>query len=241
MSVSAMDSRRQLVLWIRDGMSLSEACRLAGVTRKTGRKWVKRAGDGDLSKLQELSRAPKAAPSRTPEHLEQALLAMKDEYPKWGAKKLVVKLEKEGIELPLRTADRILARHGLTVSRVKEPEPVRFERKECGALLQMDFKGLPASAPYALLSVLDDSGRFCLKFGPIPDKTAPSVKAALWELFGQHGLPESMLMDNGDCWGGHGVTKGPNRFEVWLMLLGIRPIHGRPFHPQTQGLSLIHI
>jgi hypothetical protein len=43
-----------------------------------------------------------------------------------------------------------------------------------------------------------------------------------------------MLMDNGDCWGAS-ESKGPTRFEAKLMLLGIRPIHGRPRHPQTQG------
>jgi transposase InsO family protein len=230
-----MDSRRQLVLAVRSGVSLSEACRHGGVTRKTGRKWVRRAGEGDLSALEELSRAPKRVANRTVAALEQVVLDMKETHPKWGAKKLVIKLEEKGINIPLRSADRILARHGLTIPRVKEAEPVRFERAECGALLQMDFKGLPMSTPYALLSVLDDSARFCLNFSPVPDKKGPSVRAVLWELFGEHGLPNEMLMDNGDCWGGHGECKGPTRFDVWLMLLGIRPIHGRPYHPQTQG------
>jgi transposase InsO family protein len=237
MSVSAMDSRRRLVLSVVGGLSLSEACRQAGVTRKTGRKWVRRAQTEGISQMSERSRAPRVV-ARTPEHLEQALAAMKQRYPDWGAKKLVVKLkEHEGIELPLRTADRILARLGLTSPRPRspDPEPVRFQRERCGALLQMDFKGLPASTPYSLLTVVDDYERFCLMFGPVPDKRGESVKAALWTLFGEHGLPDEMLMDNGDCWGGQGRSKGPTAFEAWLMRLAIRPIHGRPYHPQTQG------
>lgn len=81
--------------------------------------------------------------------------------------------------------------------------------------------------------MLDDHARFCLHFGPLADKTGKSVREALWETFGEHGLPDEMLMDNGDCWGS--ISKAPTAFECWLMLLGIRPVHGRPHHPQTQG------
>lgn len=235
MSVSAMDSRRKLA-WsvLENGCSLSRACRSAGVTRKTGRKWVERAIDEGIAGMCERSRAPHVVASRTAPEVELALADLKARYPSWGAKKLIVRLKIErGMKLPLRTADRILDRLGLTRPREREPEPIRFERDRCGALLQMDFKGLPPSTPYALLTVLDDSKRFCLKFGPVPDKTGPSVIAALWELFGEHGLPDEMLMDNGDCWGGFG--HGPTKVEAWLMRLGVHPIHGRPYHPQTQG------
>jgi transposase InsO family protein len=166
---------------------------------------------------------------------EAALLELRSQYPEWGARKLSGVLGRDyGIELASRTADHILKRHGLTAAPPKRSEPVRFARQECGALLQMDFKGLPRSAPYALLSVLDDHGRFCLAFEPVPDKTGASVKAVLWTLFERHGLPASILTDNGDCWGSVN-SKFPTAFGAWLMRLGIKPIHGRPGHPQTQG------
>lgn len=234
--VSAMDSRRKMVSDVlKGGFSLSEACRRAGITRKTGRKWVLRARENGIAELAELSRAPRVVACRTDASVEGALADLKAQYPAWGAKKLVVLLKsREGIELPVRTADRILGRLGLTTPRKPLTEPVRFEKDHCGAMLQMDFKGLPKSTPYALLTVLDDYGRFCYHFAPVPDKTGPSVCAALWEMFAEHGLPESMLMDNGDCWGAP-ASQGPTRFAAWLMRLGIRPVHGRPMHPQTQG------
>ena len=231
-----MNSRRQLVLQVEAGMSLSQACRLAGVSRKTGRLWVRRAREVGLANLGEHSRAPVSF-WRTPELVEEALLQMKEVFPDWGAKKLVVRLEADiGLVLPLRTADRILSRHGLTTPRVEnsQAEPIRFQREHSGALLQMDFKGLPPSTPYCLLTVLDDCDRFCHMFAPLADKSGSSVKAALWTLFGEHGLPDEMLSDNGDCWGAR-TSKGPTQFEAWLMRLGIKPIHGRPHHPQTQG------
>lgn len=230
-----MDSRRKLVLDVECGMSLSAACRHAGVTRKSGRMWVKRAEVDGILGMRELSRAPHRMPGKTSPEIEEALVALKVQEMSWGAKKLVTLLRREqGIELPVRTADRILKRRGLVIPREPVLELQRFERENCGALLQMDFKGLPKWAPYALLTVLDDHSRFCLHFAPVPDKTGVSVTAALWDLFGEHGLPDEILTDNGDCWGSP-HAKGPTRFEAWLMRLGIHPIHGRPAHPQTQG------
>lgn len=201
-SLSAMDSRRVLVESVVGcGMSLSEACRLAGVTRKTGRKWVVRAAEQGIENLSELSRAPRSVYGRTSDEVQEVLVRYRSLYPEWGARKLVVLMERDlGVILPSRTAEHILKRLGMTKAVAKSVEPVRFERDSCGALLQMDFKGLPQGLPYALLSVLDDHGRFCLRFEPVADKSNLSVRPALWDMFGEHGLPESMLMDNGDCW-----------------------------------------
>ncbi len=231
-----MESRRKLVLDVTvGGASLSAASRDAGVSRMTARKWVERSKKQGVDGLCELSRAPKAVHGKTDPATEFALLEMKDKYPEWGARKLVVRLQEERqILLATRTAEHILKRHKRTKPRPAKTECQRFEKLASGSMVQMDFKGLPNSCPYALLTVLDDYGRYCLAFEPVPDKTGPSVKAALWELFSIHGLPDSMLMDNGDCWGRRG-ERSVCSFEAWLMLLGIEPKHGRPGHPQTQG------
>jgi transposase InsO family protein len=216
-------------------MSLSEACRQLGVTRKTGRKWVVRARSEGLEAMAERSHATKRVHGKTEQFIEAALTKLKGDHPVWGPRKLVVLMERDqGIRLAVRTAERILARHGLTDPRPAKAELQHFERESCGALLQMDFKGLPKGTPYSVLTVLDDHARYCLGFGPVPDKTGPTVQAFLWDLFGTHGLPDSMLMDNGDCWGAI-RSWSPTAFESWLMRLGIRPIHGKPNHPQTQG------
>lgn len=233
--VSKMDSRKRLVLDVRSGMSLSGACRLAGVSRKTGRKWVKRALEVGLENLQEESRAPHQKPLATDAKKVDALLSLKEKYSAWGPKKLVVLLKDDGIELPLRTAERLLSRRGLTCPNPGQVSPMeRFEREHPCQLYQMDFKGLPKSVPYSLLSVIDDCSRFCLALEPVRDKTGVSVRECLWNLFGVHGLPEAMLMDNGDCWGSV-ASRIPTAFEAWLLRLGVKPIHGRPWHPQTQG------
>ncbi len=55
------------------------------------------------------------------------------------------------------------------------------------------------------------------------------------EAFQIYGCPWSILADNGAPWGS---SSGPDHFTtlgVWILRLGIRLIHGRPAHPQTQG------
>ncbi len=235
--VTRMDERRRFVLCVEGGVTLSHACRKFGITRMTGRKWLRRYRELGLEKMAELSRAPKRVANKTPSEMEQALLACKSQKGResWGAKKLARRLkDDEGLSIPVRTADRILKRHGLVQTRKPAEEPIRFERAESNQLLQIDFKGIPRSAPYFPLTVLDDAHRFCLRFVPVPDKTGSTVFSVLWEMFAQHGLPLEMLCDNGDCWGSR-PSKCPTAFEAKLMLLGIKPTHGRPRHPQTQG------
>src|SRR5262249_34917726 len=54
------------------------------------------------------------------------------------------------------------------------------------------------------------------------------------EAFGAFGLPQELLCDNAF---GTQFTTLPTLswFEARLIRLGIRPVHGRPYHPQTQG------
>ena len=43
-------------------------------------------------------------------------------------------------------------------------------------------------------------------------------------------------MDNGSPWGRYMDHRSRwTRFTVWLLRLGVRVSHSRPFHPQTQG------
>jgi transposase InsO family protein len=231
-----MDQRRRFVLQVERGASLSQACREFGISRVTGRKWLGRAQEVGIANMRESSRAPRNVANRTPLDIEQALLECREKYAEeWGAKKLVPLLKKDtGIEIPLRTADRILKRYGCVKPRSVEAAPIRFERKESNHLLQMDFKGIPKSLPYSPLTILDDAHRFCLRFVPVADRTTETVFSVLWEMFADYGLPLQMLCDNGDCWGAGGHRR-PTPLEAKLMLLGIGMTHGRICHPQTQG------
>ncbi len=100
----------------------------------------------------------------------------------------------------------------------------------------MDFKGHFATetARCHALTVLDDHSRFALGVQACADERAQTVQQRLSSIFRVYGLPDRMTMDNGSPWG----NDANHRFTsltVWLIRLGVRVSHSRPYHPQTQG------
>ena len=59
------------------------------------------------------------------------------------------------------------------------------------------------------------------------------VVQAFLDAFEAYGLPDAVLSDNGGQFSG--VRRGITQLELLLMDLDIRPMHGRAYHPQTQG------
>lgn len=231
--VLAIDERRLLAVRVlEEGWSLSAACRASGVSRPTGRKWVKRARKEGIAALAERSRRPLSSPSRTSQELREELFALKERYPGFGAKKLAALLEGR---LSVRTIGRLLAEKGLPCRQETcDQAPQRFERETPNELWQADLKGLPRRCPFEALSVLDDSSRFLLTLSALPDQTLASIWSALWEAFGEYGLPQCLMTDNGPAFRNNGTWR-PSAFDARLMLLGVRPSHIRAYHPQTQG------
>jgi transposase InsO family protein len=135
------------------------------------------------------------------------------------------------------TISDVLRRHGKLDREGEHPgTQVRFERAEPNELWQMDFKGhFPlARGRCHALTVLDDHSRYALGIEACDDEQDLTVRDCLTRLFRRYGLPFAMLMDNGSPWGDSG-SQPFTIFTTWLMRLGIRVSHGRPYHPQTQG------
>jgi hypothetical protein len=101
----------------------------------------------------------------------------------------------------------------------------------------VDFKGPVEVDRRKLmpLSILDDCSRYLLAFEPCSDVTMASAWAVLWETFGQVGLPQQLLCDNAFSTMGTSRPAGISWFDAQLIRLGVRPSHGRAYHPQTQG------
>lgn len=228
-----MDERRLLAHRVLvEGWSVSSAALASGVCRTTAHLWVSRARETGVALLSEVSRRPHVSPSRTSDELEAELLELKRKYPSLGSRKLSVKLDGR---VPPRTAARILARHGLSCPPAPAKEELRFERSGCNELWQMDFKGMRQRRPvYDPLSVIDDSSRFAIELRALPNQQLAAVWDCLWAAFEVYGLPDATLSDNGPVFRSNGTWR-PSKLDLRLALLGIQSIHGRPYHPQTQG------
>jgi transposase InsO family protein len=220
------------------GLSAADAARHFGVSRKTAFKWLARHDAEPDRPLDDRSRRPHRSPGRTPDDVERLVLAARDRWG-WGPRKLRAVLARDGAPVPpVRTIAAILARHGRTrpAAAAPGPPPQRFEHAAPNDLWQLDFKGPleVARCKVMPLSVLDDHSRYLLALRPCTDMTFATVQAVLWDVFGDVGLPARLLCDNAFSTAKNSGV-GLTRFEGWLIRLGIRPAHGRPYHPQTQG------
>jgi transposase InsO family protein len=222
------------------GANRAELCRRFQISRKTGYKWLSRFAQEGKAALRDRSRRPLSSPAQAAEALEDRVVALRTTQPTWGARKLHRRLFDLGhTALPaVSTVGRILRRRALidpSSSRAHQPWQ-RFARSEPNQLWQMDFKGhfpLQRGGRCHPLTILDDCSRYSIGLAACANEQANTVQASLQSVFASHGLPEQILCDNGPPWSGSGFDY--TWLAVWLMRLGIQVIHGRPYHPQTQG------
>jgi transposase InsO family protein len=238
--VSALSSRTEFVLLAgAPGANISELCKRFGISRDIGYKWLKRFKQGGAQALVDQSKKPKSSPNQTPEHLEQRIRELRLAYPNWGARKIRTRLLELGEQVPsASTVHTIIKRQGLLNEQESDKHKpwLRFEHEAPNRLWQMDFKGHFAMEKGRChpLTLLDDHSRYSLCLEACSDEKGTTVQQALVEVFRRYGLPERMTMDNGSPWGQdeeHVYTP----LTVWLIRLGVRVSHSRPYHPQTQG------
>ena len=232
--------RREFVeLALKSDSKMTELCTGFGVSRKTGYKWLKRYQGGGAIGLLDQSRRPESCPYRTSELMEQLVISLRLAHPAWGGRKLRRRLLDQGkLEVPAAsTITEILRRAGLLSLERPQRDFQRFERAEPNELWQMDFKGhfeLGGGGRCHPLTVLDDHSRYSLVLQGCLNEVGATVQQGLTESFRRYGMPQRMLMDNGPPFGDS--RENPwTPLTVWLLRLGIRVSHGRPYHPQTQG------
>jgi len=180
-----MDVREQRVSFVvtasRGEKSFSALCQEYGITRPTGYLWLGRYRQEGLAGIAERSRRPWLSPGQTPPEMEARVVAWRECYPDWGARKLQVMLAREGLRLTRSTVHRILLRHGLVPqAEVACHAPQRFERSAPNELWQMDFKGpMGRGDKLGPLSILDDHSRYLLALRQVSGTGGAEVREHL--------------------------------------------------------------
>jgi len=239
--VTPMSQRKEFVsLALTDGASMARLCRCFNISRKVGYKWLARYREAGESGLADRSRRPRHSPRETQEALVAAVLAVRAAHPAWGGRKIRARLLAQGwVQVPAAsTITAILHRQGLIdpEESAKHKAWQRFEAPAPNDLWQMDFKGhfeVIAGRCHPL-TVLDDHSRYALGLEACADERQDTVQQRLTVIFRRYGLPRKMLMDNGPPWGAEGQADY-SALTVWLLRLGVRVSHARPYHPQTLG------
>lgn len=225
--------------YMAEKANMSALCREYGISRKTGYKWIERYRRGE--QMCDRSRRPINTPNKMTDKTESLVIQIRLQHPAWGARKIFRILQNQNAKpVPsVGTIGNILRRNGLiSPQATAQHKPYqRFVRANPNELWQMDFKGdfrMENGERCYPLTILDDCSRYSLCITALPNQRWEGVEKSLTDLFERHGLPDTFLSDNGPPWG-NGQSQGMTKFEVWMMLLDVLPIHGRALHPQTQG------
>ena len=239
--VSAVELREEFVMLASvEGSCFRELCRRYGISPTTGYKWLSRHRSEGRAGLADRSRRPLSSPRRTAREIEERVLALREQHPAWGGRKLRRRLQDLGLEAvpSASTITAILRRHGRleAVDPSKHRAFLRFEHAAPNDLWQMDFKGHFAMSRGRChpLSLIDDHSRFSPGLEACANEQADTVRERLTGIFRRYGLPRRILADNGAPWGDDRESR-QTRLTVWLLRLDIAVSHGRPYHPQTQG------
>ena len=230
---------------LRQDASVAELCRRAGVSRKTGYKWLERYRACGRVGLEDRSRAPHTQPHAVSDAVLDMILTTRHEHPTWGVKKILPYLARTQPDLALpslSTAGEILRHAQLT-------RPPKKRRRHAGPhnkgdaargpneTWTIDFKGqfrLGCRALCYPLTVADHFSRYLLCVDARPSTSLQGVTPSLRRLFVEYGLPERIKSDNGSPFAGTGLAR-LSQLSVWLMTLGIDMEHITPGRPCENG------
>ena len=232
---------RFVVAASRKEKPVTELCGEFGVSRQTGYNWLRRYEAGGSSQVTDRSRRPLHSPARASEEVEKEVVALRCQYPDWGAPKLTVLLRKRKPDCTIceRTVHRILVRHNLLHQQDRHsPATQRFERRAPNELWQMDFKGpqgFNKSSPVGPLSIIDDHSRYLICLHHLGSTGAHGVQQSLRQAFEDVGVPEAMLVDHGTPWWNAASPWGITGLTIWILQQGVRLLYSGVRHPQTQG------
>lgn len=242
----AVSERMRFVLDVTSGeRSIAEACRIAGVSRKTGYKWLERYEQGGALGLKDRSRAPRTHPNAVPMEAKAMLLEARQQHPSWGAVKLLGWLGRRypRHEFPApSTVSELLKRAGLVKPRRRSSRTPPYtqpfmQAAEPNALWSADFKGQFRTGDQRYcypLTMSDGFSRYLLMCRGLLEPTTEAVWPWFERAFREYGLPLAIRTDNGPPFASRALG-GLSRLSAWWLRLGIRPERIEPGCPEQNG------
>lgn len=232
--------------YLREVSSISELCAYYGISRKTGYKWIQRYAQLGMDGLSEQSRSPATCPTKTPYHIQQAIIELRQQFQTTpGAKKLRVLLAQrypDEVVPSKSTIYNILNRAGLVTSRRRRrrvslyPQPFAPVH-QVNEVWSVDYKGqfkLGNGQWCYPLTVMDHQSRYLCGCEALKGTRLKATQAAFIRLFRQYGLPERIRSDNGVPFAST-ARGGLSRLSLWWIRLGILPERIEPGKPQQNG------
>jgi putative transposase len=239
----AMNERLGFVLEVERGeRTMSELCRVFGVSRKTGYKMLARYRQFGPAGVEERSRAPHTHPNAMSEQTAAEIVRLRRRFPDWGPLKLLDWLERHPparvLPAPCTVAE-LLKREGLVKPRVRKRRATPYGAPFVQAvapndLWSADFKGQFRMGNGALcypLTLSDSASRFFLCCEAMTRPTYAQTRPRCEQVLREYGLPQAIRTDNGEPFASTGLG-GLSQLSLWWIKLGIIPERIRPGHPE---------
>jgi transposase InsO family protein len=229
-----------------EGRSKSEVARDYKISRYWVQQLVKRYEvEGDAA-FTARSRRPHSHPQAITLDLEDQIIRLRKDLSKKGldagAETIRTHLATAGVaRVPaVSTIWRVLTRRGFVTPQPRK-RPQGAGTRFCADLPNERWQAdithwqLGDGTSVEIHNILDDHSRLALRSKVRATTTGPDVLTDFRTAFAHHGIPRSVLTDNGAVYTGKPRRGGRVALEIELDLLGVRLHHSRPYHPQTQG------
>ena len=242
--LSVLEQRYLAVREVLDtSATVTDVAARHGVDRRTLHRWLVRYANDGIAALADKSSKPDRCPHQLPAVIEARIIEMRTAHPRWGPRTIRTKLRREFDKVPSRSGIyRCLVRQGLIepkARRRQRKDYVRWERSRSMELWQMDVVGrifLSDGTALSAVTGIDDHSRFCVIAKLVVRATARPVCDALVEGLARHGIPESILTDNGRVFTAKTSQKSSMvLFDRICHHNGIKHILTAPYSPTTTG------
>ena len=242
---SVVDDRLRFVARLLDGEKMAPLCQEFGISRKTGYKIFDRYQDCGIRGLTDRSRRPYRHANQLPLVIETRIVALKREFPSWGAPKIRERLRRTCPELvcpAISTVHAVLDRHGLVTRKRRRRVRLRGTALShplaANALWCADYKGefLLATRRYCYpLTVTDRATRYLIGCEALSSTREQYAFTVFERLFQEFGLPAAIRTDNGVPFASAHALYGLSKLSVWWLRLGIQLERIAPGHPEQNG------
>ncbi len=231
-----------------EGKSVAEVAAAHGVSRSWLYELLARYREQGEAGLKPASRRPRSSPRRVSPEMEEEIVVLRKSLAEEGLDAgaatihyhLLCRYRRRRKAVPsVATIWRLLSRRGfVTPQPHKRPRSSwrRFQAELPNECWQADTThwALADGTDVEILNVIDDHSRLAVASRAFVTTKAADVVETFHAGVAAHGVPASMLTDNGAIFTAE-ARHGRCAMENELARLGVAYKHSRPYHPQTCG------
>jgi transposase InsO family protein len=230
-----------------EGRSVTDVCEAHDISRSWLYELIARYRELGDEGLRPFSKRPGSSPTRVSPAVEEQIVALRKELTDLGVDAgahtihyHLTRRHRGRRAVPsVATIWRVLSRRGfVTPQPHKRPKSSwrRFQAELPNECWQADTTHwvLADGTDVEILNVIDDHSRLLIASRAFVTAKAADVVETFHLAAAAHGLPASMLTDNGAIFTA-ASRNGTCAIQLELLALGIDYKHSRPYHPQTCG------